>query len=409
MNNFNPMWMFSPPNLFNTGWAPGRNYNQNNNQNNHQNNDQNNNQRRNQNLNHQNTNHQNTNHQNTNHQNTNHLHDGSLNSNNQNNVNQNACNQNADHQDNSHNIPQSPPNGDDELNMAVSEESRYTGTVESKNYCPACRSESAAMNDPGCSGGGGIIVLPDGSGEPGSAEPGREPVPPGCSVECGEYEPPDCSGGRGEPGPMGPRGEPGSPGCPGERGEPGPMGPRGEPGPPGCPGEQGEPGPQGVTGPQGPQGPTGPMGPRGEQGARGPAGPPGYPQNSVFASFSGQGIILPESANLPLKNNIPDTTGNISLCNNCSVMLTPGYYAVYYYISTMMKRQGFIKLAPVYNNCEQTGYTVYAQTARRMETLTISRYFIIEIPSESTLFFTWHSSACKSKVNMNLSIEKLCR
>ena len=185
------------------------------------------------------------------------------------------------------------------------------------------------------------------------------------------------------------------------------MGPRGPPGPPGCPGERGEPGPQGVTGPQGPQGATGPMGPRGEQGARGPAGPPGYPQNSVFASFLGQGIIMPESANLPLKIEIPDTTGNISLCNNYSVMLTPGYYAVYYYISTMMKKHGFIKLTPIYNDCEQTGYTVYAETARRMETLAISRYFIIEIPSGSTLFFAWYSSACDSRINMNLSIEKL--
>ena len=85
--------------------------------------------------------------------------------------------------------------------------------------------------------------------------------------------------------------------------EPGPMGPRGEPGPPGCPGEQGEPGPQGVTGPQGPQ------------------------------------------------VEIPDITRNITLCNNCSVALTPGYYAVSYYISTVMKRHGFIKLTPVFNNC----------------------------------------------------------
>lgn len=214
---------------------------------------------------------------------------------------------------------------------------------------------------------------------------------------------------RGEPGPTGPRGEPGPPGCPGERGEPGPMGPRGEPGPPGCPGERGEPGPQGVTGPQGLQGATGPMGPRGEPGPRGPAGPPGYPQNSVFTTFLAQGLILPESASLPLRVCIPDTTGNISLCNNSSVMLTSGYYAVCYYISAGMKKHGFIKLTPVFNNREQTGYAAYAETVKRKETLVISRYFIIEIPSASTLFFTWRSSACISKIDMNLSIEKLCR
>lgn len=195
----------------------------------------------------------------------------------------------------------------------------------------------------------------------------------------------------------------------GVRGEPGPMGPRGEPGPPGCSGERGETGPQGVTGPQGPQGATGPMGPRGEPGERGPAGPPGYPQNSVFASFLGQELILPERASLPLKIHIPDTTQNISLNNNNSVMLTPGYYAIYYYIFTVMKKHGFIKLIPIVNDCKQTVYTTYAASEKRREMLAISRYFIIEISNVSTLFFVWYSSAGTSKINMNLSIEKLYR
>ena len=232
------------------------------------------------------------------------------------------------------------------------------------------------------------------------------PEPSGASFECGEPDPmgsrreyssPGCSCRCGESGPMGPRGEPG------------PMGPRGEPGPPGCSGERGESGPQGVTGAQGPQGATGPMGPRGEPGPRGPAGPPGYPQNSIFASFSGKELIMPESASLPLKIQIPDITQNISLCNSCSVALTPGYYVISYYISTVMKRHGFIKLTPIFNDCKQTMYTAYAEAEKRKEILVISRYFIIEIPTGSTLFFAWHSSAGVSKINMNLSIEKLYR
>lgn len=191
--------------------------------------------------------------------------------------------------------------------------------------------------------------------------------------------------------------------------EPGPMGPRGEPGPPGCPGERGEKGPQGVTGPQGPQGVTGPMGPKGEPGARGPAGPPGYPQNSVFASFLDSKLLLPESANIPLKVDIPDTTGNISPCGSHSVILSPGYYTIYYYISTVMKTPGFIKLTPVFNDCLQTIYTGYAKTKKRKELLEISRYFMIEILSTSPLFFTWHSSANTSKINMNIIVQKLYR
>lgn len=198
-------------------------------------------------------------------------------------------------------------------------------------------------------------------------------------------------------------------GARGERGDIGPMGPRGEPGPPGCPGERGETGPQGVTGPQGPQGETGPMGPRGEPGPRGPAGPPGYPQNSIFASFSGQERIMPESASLTLKMEIPDVTQNIVLQNNCSITLTSGYYVISYSLFTIMKRHGFVKITPVFNDCIQTQYGAYAEAARRKELLALSRYFIVEIPASTTLFFEWRSSAGASKINMNVSIQKLCR
>ncbi len=179
--------------------------------------------------------------------------------------------------------------------------------------------------------------------------------------------------------------QPGPPGCPGERGEPGPQGPRGEPGPPGCPGERGEIGPQGVTGPQGPQGATGPQGPRGEPGVRGPAGPPGYPQNSVFASFLGGELIMQEHTKLTLETDIPDPTQNISLCSDYSVLLAPGYYTVCIYLSVETKKRGCIRLTPVLNDSQQTVFTSYAESAKRKEMLTLSRYFMIEIPSTSEL------------------------
>ena len=294
----------------------------------------------------------------------------------------------------SQNTVRSPSKCVSEADTAVSDSSQYTGAAESVEY------ESFNCCEP----------------EP--IEPGEEPDLPGCPLECGEPDLqcpcgevglPGCLLECGEPDPQWPGGGAGLPGCYGERGETGPQGPRGEPGPPGCPGERGETGPQGVTGPQGPQGATGPQGPRGEPGARGPAGPPGYPQNSAFASFLGQGIFLPEDASLPLKIDIPDITQNISLCNDYTVLLTPGYYVICYYISTVVKKHGFIKLTPIFNDCAQTAYAAYAEAAKRKERLVISRYFMIEIPSASTLFFAWESSTGASKIGMNLSIEKLGR
>lgn len=192
-------------------------------------------------------------------------------------------------------------------------------------------------------------------------------------------------------------------------GEPGPMGPRGEPGPPGCQGERGETGPQGVTGPQGPQGVAGPMGPRGDPGERGPAGPPGYPQNYIFASFTGRNLAMQDVACLPLKIEIPDITQNISLSNDVSIRLTSGYYAISYYISTMIKKHGFIELTPLLNDCLQIVYTAYAEAVKWREMLTISRYFIMEVPTDSTLVFSWRSSAETSLISMNLNVEKFCR
>lgn len=190
---------------------------------------------------------------------------------------------------------------------------------------------------------------------------------------------------------------------------PGPMGPRGEPGPPGCRGERGETGPQGVTGPQGPQGATGPMGPRGDPGERGPAGPAGYPQNSIFAAFLGQDLMMPERALVPLKLEIPDITQNISLCDQYSITLTPGYYVISYYLTAVIKRHCFIKLTPVLQKQKLAMYAACAEAEKRKEMLVMSRYFIIHVPAHATLSFAWQASENTYHIHMDLNIEKLCR
>ena len=279
--------------------------------------------------------------------------------------------------------------------VPASEEHMHEEDAAESVGCPQIY--TAEPETAGVCGEPGLPDFPGECGETGSQEPRGEPGPPGCPGE------------RGETGPQGPRGEPGPPGCPGERGETGPQGPRGEPGPPGCPGERGETGPQGGTGPQGPQGERGPMGPKGETGERGPMGPAGYPQNSIFATFSGEGLSMSEHASLPLKIQIPDITQNITLCNGTSLSLTPGYYAISYYISASVKKHGFISLTPMFDNCRQTAYAAYAEAGNREGILILSRHFIMEAPTASTLFFLWTSSADDSGIDMNLCIEKKSR
>jgi len=116
-----------------------------------------------------------------------------------------------------------------------------------------------------------------------------------CLPERGQQEP--CC----EPGPPGPKGDPGRPGPPGPKGDRGPQGP---PGAQGLPGLKGDPGPQGIPGPEGAPGEQGPQGlrgdrgeqgipgPKGDQGSpgpageRGPAGPPGNLGSSFGFAYS---------------------------------------------------------------------------------------------------------------------------
>ncbi len=153
----------------------------------------------------------------------------------------------------------------------------------------------------------------------------------------------------------------------------------------------------------------GPMGPRGEPGARGPMGPPGYPQNSIFATFSCQDLAVPERGRLPLKTAISDITENIAACDNGGIALTPGYYAISYYLCAVRKRHSYIKLTPVLNEQKQTAYSAYAEAARRQELLVLSRHFIIGIPDNAVLSFAWHSSEDTGTINMDMTVEKLCR
>ena len=202
-----------------------------------------------------------------------------------------------------------------------------------------------------------------------------------------------------------------------------PAGARGRTGAAGAKGRAGAAGAERRAGPAGmsrrtgrarPAGSDRPAGAAGGNGAdgpekRGPAGPAGYPLNSIFASFCGQELVMPQKARLPLKTVIPDITQNIVLCGSDAMTLSPGYYAISYYISAVMKRHCSIKLTPVLNKRGQAAYTAHAQAAKRKELLVLSRHFLIRVPDSSTLFFAWQSAAKDAVINMDLSIEKLCR
>ena len=151
---------------------------------------------------------------------------------------------------------------------------------------------------------------------------------------------------RGETGPIGPQGIPGTEGPTGPTGPQGLQGIQGPTGPTGPQGLQGIQGPTGPTGPQGLQGipgtegPTGPTGPQGLQGIQGPTGPTGPtgPAGPTAIETYGRkyntstdNISLETNIaqNIPLGNNGP--TNNITTATQNTLTITEnGVYLVEY-------------------------------------------------------------------------------
>lgn len=121
------------------------------------------------------------------------------------------------------------------------------------------------------------------------------------------------------------------------RGETGPIGPQGIPGTEGPTGPTGPTGPQGLQGIQGPTGPTGPTGPQGLQGLQGIQGPTGPAGPTAIETYgrkyntSTDNISLETNIaqNIPLGNNGP--TNNITTATQNTLTITEnGVYLVEY-------------------------------------------------------------------------------
>ena len=118
------------------------------------------------------------------------------------------------------------------------------------------------------------------------------------------------------------------------RGETGPIGPQGIPGTEGPTGPTGPTGPQGLQGIQGPTGPTGPTGPQGLQGLQGIQGPTGPTAIETYGrkyNTSTDNISLETNIaqNIPLGNNGP--TNNITTATQNTLTITEnGVYLVEY-------------------------------------------------------------------------------
>lgn len=229
-------------------------------------------------------------------------------------------------------------------------------------------------------------------------------VSKGTSCFCGSQDKCECcQGPAGEPGPAGERGEQGVQGIQGERGL---MGPQGESGKQGMQGSMGPMGPQGESGSRGPEGPIGPTGAMGPKGATGPAG---GEKISIFATFCNKKVIQTGETALLLSNVILDDTSTITQVSETNILLSPGYYSIYFYISAEMEQGGNIEVIPVVGETSLKNHRVYGKTVEKEGFLSVSRNFVIEVALEKEIYFTCCCEGTPFNMDVNINFVKLCR
>ena len=251
--------------------------------------------------------------------------------------------------------------------------------------------------------------IPGPQGEPGPQGPR------GCPGPQGPRGCPGPQGPQGEVGPQGPQGEVGPQGPQGEvgpQGEIGPQGPQGEVGPQGPQGEVGPQGPQGEVGPQGPQGEVGPQGPQGEVGPQGPQGDPGPqgpPGPSTFASYNNYEATFTNGNLVPLQEITADTTGNITLQDGNKILLEPGYYHIFYGISTILDNAGYMQVTPTYNGTSHLDDGIYSKVGTSGVTAWGAYGLILYAPSQTTFTLTFNSNSAARSGAASVTILKLER
>ena len=195
----------------------------------------------------------------------------------------------------------------------------------------------------------------------------------------------------------------------GPQGEVGPQGPQGEVGPQGPQGEVGPQGPQGEVGPQGPQGEVGPQGPQGEVGPQGDPGPQGPPGPSTFASYNNYEATFTNGNLVPLQAVTADTTGNITLQDGNKILLEPGYYNIFYGISTILDNAGYMQVTPTYNGTSHLDDGIYSKVGSPGVTAWGAHGLILYAPSQTSFTLTFNSDTTARSGDASVTILKLER
>lgn len=155
------------------------------------------------------------------------------------------------------------------------------------------------------------------------------------------------------------------------------------------------------------RGPQGEPGPQGERGPQGEAGQPG--ENSVLAaaSFFAFERRFENGKPIPLVTGMADTTGQIQLVDETHIQLEQGKYAVWYTVSAVLEKAGYLQVTPSRQGSSLLAYGVYAKIADPLVTAGGTNFMLLTSTEPVVLHLNYNSNVTSRSGAASVMVWKL--
>ena len=112
---------------------------------------------------------------------------------------------------------------------------------------------------------------------------------------------------------------------------------------------------------------------------------------------------------ISLIQDVPDTTGNITLQSPTQIGLAPGYYLVSYKVSAVFRTPNYMQVTTIYNGTPRLEYGIYFATNADGSSAYGASFFILRASQATQLSLNYSCSGNAVEGEINLTVLKLRR
>ena len=128
----------------------------------------------------------------------------------------------------------------------------------------------------------------------------------------------------------------------------------------------------------------------------------------MFASFINYQYPLINPSQISVFEDVSDPTGNITLPDNQTIALQPGYYLISYKVSAVFRAANYMQITPSYNGTSHLETGIYFATDSPSSACGAS-FIILRAPAATTFTLTYTGSGNAVEGEINITILKLRR